>query len=166
MKDLDWFPIVRFLLERDPSKSEISANTKHNLPPSVFASKVEDDVGLLNKAAPRTGPRVDWDPDIVETLDDDFANYDAVYTLKVCPLSLKVLKINTLKKVPNERGRKLRRSWLARKTVRMSNLTFCLLKQQMQELRRVATKKMMMGGKLVYWLSKKRSLMLDGFVLQ
>ena len=32
----------------------------------------EEDVGLLNKAAPRSGPRLDWDPDIVETLDDDY----------------------------------------------------------------------------------------------
>ncbi|XP_070847400.1 protein LTV1 homolog [Chaetodon trifascialis] len=43
-----------------------------NLPSSVFASEFEEDVGLLNKAAPITGPRLDMDPDIVAALDDDF----------------------------------------------------------------------------------------------
>ncbi|XP_053238058.1 protein LTV1 homolog [Podarcis raffonei] len=43
-----------------------------NLPSSVFASEFEEDVGLLNKAAPISGPRLDFDPDIVAALDDDF----------------------------------------------------------------------------------------------
>ncbi|XP_053146515.1 protein LTV1 homolog isoform X1 [Hemicordylus capensis] len=43
-----------------------------NLPSSVFASEFEEDVGLLNKAAPVSGPRLDFDPDIVAGLDDDF----------------------------------------------------------------------------------------------
>uniref|UniRef100_A0A8D0GGP0 Protein LTV1 homolog n=1 Tax=Sphenodon punctatus TaxID=8508 RepID=A0A8D0GGP0_SPHPU len=43
-----------------------------NLPSSVFASDFEEDVGLLNKAAPVSGPRLDFDPDIVAALDDDF----------------------------------------------------------------------------------------------
>lgn len=42
------------------------------LPSSVFASEFEEDVGLLNKAAPVSGPRLDFDPDIVAALDDDF----------------------------------------------------------------------------------------------
>ncbi|KAM3930807.1 protein LTV1 homolog isoform 1-T1 [Leptodactylus fuscus] len=42
-----------------------------NLPSSVFASEFEEDVGLLNKAAPR-GLCLDLDPDIVAALDDDF----------------------------------------------------------------------------------------------
>lgn len=42
------------------------------LPSSVFASDFEEDVGLLNKAAPISGPRLDFDPDIVAALDDDF----------------------------------------------------------------------------------------------
>ncbi|XP_068177297.1 protein LTV1 homolog [Antennarius striatus] len=46
-----------------------------NLPSSVFASAFEEEVGLLNKAAPISGPRLDMDPDIVAALDDDFA-YD------------------------------------------------------------------------------------------
>lgn len=43
-----------------------------NLPSSVFASEFEENVGLLNKAAPISGPRLDMDPDIVAALDDDF----------------------------------------------------------------------------------------------
>ncbi|XP_044279231.1 protein LTV1 homolog isoform X1 [Varanus komodoensis] len=43
-----------------------------NLPSSVFASEFEEDVGLLNKAAPVSGPRLDFDPDIVAALDEDF----------------------------------------------------------------------------------------------
>ncbi|XP_019720074.1 protein LTV1 homolog [Hippocampus comes] len=42
------------------------------LPSSVFASDFEEDVGLLNKAAPVSGPRLDMDPDIVAALDEDF----------------------------------------------------------------------------------------------
>lgn len=42
------------------------------LPSSVFASQYEEDEGMLRKAAPRSGPRPDWDPDIVAALDDDF----------------------------------------------------------------------------------------------
>lgn len=45
------------------------------LPSSVFASEIEEPVGLLNKAAPIHGPRPELDPDIVAALDDDF-NYD------------------------------------------------------------------------------------------
>ncbi|MEE6475544.1 hypothetical protein FKM82_010794 [Ascaphus truei] len=43
-----------------------------NLPSSVFASEFEEAVGMLNKAAPVPGPRLDMDPDIVAALDDDF----------------------------------------------------------------------------------------------
>jgi len=46
-----------------------------NLPSSVFASEFEEKVGLLNKAAPISGPRLDMDPDIVAALDEDF-DYD------------------------------------------------------------------------------------------
>ncbi|KAH9637958.1 hypothetical protein HF086_016384 [Spodoptera exigua] len=41
------------------------------LPSSVFASEVEEDVGLLNKAAPQ-GLCLDLDPEVVAALDDDF----------------------------------------------------------------------------------------------
>lgn len=56
-------------------KIEAAAPSNLKLPSSVFASKVEEDVGLLNKAAPHSGPRLDLDPDIVAAMDDDF-NYD------------------------------------------------------------------------------------------
>lgn len=46
-----------------------------NLPSSVFASNVEEKVGMLNKAAPVSGPRLDLDPDVVAAMDDDF-NFD------------------------------------------------------------------------------------------
>lgn len=49
-----------------------SQEPKLNLPSSVFASDVEQTIGLLNKAAPHSGPKPDWDPDIVAALDDDF----------------------------------------------------------------------------------------------
>lgn len=42
------------------------------LPSSVFATEFEEEEGMLRKAAPRSGPRLDWDPDIVAALDDDF----------------------------------------------------------------------------------------------
>eukprot|EP00096_Caligus_rogercresseyi_P008737 TRINITY_DN2825_c0_g1_i2.p1 TRINITY_DN2825_c0_g1~~TRINITY_DN2825_c0_g1_i2.p1 ORF type:complete len:446 (-),score=179.36 TRINITY_DN2825_c0_g1_i2:256-1593(-) len=46
---------------------------KVNLPASVLPSKEpEEEIGLLNKAAPRRGPLIDWDPDIVAALDEDF----------------------------------------------------------------------------------------------
>ncbi|KAJ0171316.1 hypothetical protein K1T71_012866 [Dendrolimus kikuchii] len=41
------------------------------LPSSVFASEVEEDVGLLNKAAPQ-GLCLDLDPEVVAALDEDF----------------------------------------------------------------------------------------------
>ncbi|CAG5043853.1 unnamed protein product [Parnassius apollo] len=41
------------------------------LPSSVFASEVEEDVGLLNKAASQ-GLCLDLDPEVVAALDDDF----------------------------------------------------------------------------------------------
>ncbi|WAR23534.1 LTV1-like protein [Mya arenaria] len=42
------------------------------LPSSALPSEYEKPVGLLNTALPIRGPRPDWDPDIVEALDDDF----------------------------------------------------------------------------------------------
>ncbi|XP_025414210.1 protein LTV1 homolog [Sipha flava] len=42
------------------------------LPSSIFESEVEEKVGMLNKAAPQSGLRLDLDPDIVAAMDDDF----------------------------------------------------------------------------------------------
>ncbi|RVE76600.1 hypothetical protein OJAV_G00010050 [Oryzias javanicus] len=54
------------------SRNEHSPVATLHLPSSVFASEFEEEVGLLNKAAPISGPRLDMDPDIVAALDDDF----------------------------------------------------------------------------------------------
>uniref|UniRef100_A0A673GEM4 Protein LTV1 homolog n=1 Tax=Sinocyclocheilus rhinocerous TaxID=307959 RepID=A0A673GEM4_9TELE len=58
-----------------PAEDEEDANVPTasiKLPSSVFASEFEEEVGLLNKAAPVSGPRLDMDPDIVAALDEDF----------------------------------------------------------------------------------------------
>ena len=78
----DWDEVDKILSERPEKSGAASAKTNINLPSSVFASnEAEEDIGLLNKAAPHSGPLLDWDPDIVETLDDAFA-HEVVYTLK------------------------------------------------------------------------------------
>ncbi|XP_077461008.1 protein LTV1 homolog [Stigmatopora argus] len=53
-------------------KDQVVPGSCINLPSSVFASDFEEAVGLLNKAAPISGPRLDMDPDIVAALDEDF----------------------------------------------------------------------------------------------
>nr|CAD7258052.1 unnamed protein product [Timema shepardi] len=55
-----------------PTGEKQSKGVKLQLPSSVFASTIEEDVGLLNLAAPRSGPQLDLDPDVVAALDDDF----------------------------------------------------------------------------------------------
>ncbi|KAF0290286.1 Protein LTV1 [Amphibalanus amphitrite] len=42
------------------------------LPSSVFASHVEEDVGLLNRAAPDYGPPAEIESELAEVMDDDF----------------------------------------------------------------------------------------------
>ncbi|XP_025060634.1 protein LTV1 homolog isoform X1 [Alligator sinensis] len=59
-------------IEEEIQQIPVSEVPSINLPSSVFASEFEEDVGLLNKAAPVSGPRLDFDPDIVAALDDDF----------------------------------------------------------------------------------------------
>ncbi|XP_051020192.1 protein LTV1 homolog [Acomys russatus] len=56
----------------DDKEASVFPSTAIKLPSSVFASEFEEDIGLLNKAAPVSGPRLDFDPDIVAALDDDF----------------------------------------------------------------------------------------------
>lgn len=48
------------------------------LPAGVFASTQEEDIGMLNKGVLPRGPQPDWDPEIVEALDDgvDFDDPD------------------------------------------------------------------------------------------
>ncbi|NP_001133096.1 LTV1-like [Salmo salar] len=59
--------------EYEEEEEKVTPQTvSFNLPSSVFASEFEEDVGMLNKAAPISGPRLDMDPDIVAALDEDF----------------------------------------------------------------------------------------------
>ncbi|XP_041356797.1 protein LTV1 homolog isoform X2 [Gigantopelta aegis] len=68
--------IDSFKITKPVSAPESWSNEKSDasiqLPSSVFASSVETEVGLLNKAAPLRGPQLDWDPDVVAALDEDF----------------------------------------------------------------------------------------------
>jgi len=75
---LDEFTLEASAPTVKPARHPIS-NVK--LPDVVFASKDTEEVGLLNKAAKSSGPLLDWDPEIVETLDDEF-KHETVYTLK------------------------------------------------------------------------------------
>lgn len=51
---------------------DLSEKPKLQLPAGVFQSEQEEDVGMLNRAAPISGPRLDLDPDIVAAMDEDF----------------------------------------------------------------------------------------------
>ena len=68
-RDDDDVEIVEIGPAREPKPGK---RNPLQLPSEVFASEVETDVGLLNLAAPVSGPKLDWDPDIVAGLDDDF----------------------------------------------------------------------------------------------
>ena len=77
----DWDAADAFLASAKEDKKSAKASGAFNLPDVVFASKDEEETGLLNRAAPRSGPLLDWDPDIVETLDDDFT-HEQVFRLE------------------------------------------------------------------------------------
>ncbi|KAK7077344.1 Protein ltv1, partial [Halocaridina rubra] len=66
---------VYMIRKEDPqvNKKELR-NKKLLLPSSVFESYVEEPIGLLNKAAPVTGPHPELDPDVVAGLDDELIN--------------------------------------------------------------------------------------------
>lgn len=71
--------------ENEKKESFTAAPTsKLQLPSTVFASKVEDEekVGYFNQAAPDHDPKIGWDPEIVQFLDEDadidFENPDNV----------------------------------------------------------------------------------------
>ncbi|EZA57294.1 hypothetical protein DMN91_002414 [Ooceraea biroi] len=68
---VEWQRVENTNSKRDKDDKE----TKISLPSSVFASNVEEKVGMLNKAAPVTGPQLDLDPDLVAAMDEDF-DYD------------------------------------------------------------------------------------------
>lgn len=76
--DYDYLQHLREVTTSDTQWEQVNAAAKQKekakvqLPSSVFASEVEEDVGLLNKAAPQSGLRLDLDPDIVAAMDEDF----------------------------------------------------------------------------------------------
>jgi len=59
-------------VEDELQKRQSQKNKHINLPSSVFASEVEEKVGMLGKAAPVSGPQLHLDPDIVAAMDEDF----------------------------------------------------------------------------------------------
>jgi len=63
-----------FVLLPAPTNSNKEKNEKPKimLPSSIFESEIEEKIGMLNKAAPQSGLRLDLDPDIVAAMDDDF----------------------------------------------------------------------------------------------
>lgn len=61
--------------EVESRRLEQANKVKFNLPSSVFASEVEEEVGMLNKAAPVSGPQLHLDSDLVAAMDEDF-DYD------------------------------------------------------------------------------------------
>eukprot|EP00127_Corallochytrium_limacisporum_P004601 Clim_evm15s169 gene=Clim_evmTU15s169 len=59
-----------------------SAPEKFGLPSDLFATEEEEDVGLLNRAAPIYGPKTDWDPDIVAALDEAYDLNDPEWAIE------------------------------------------------------------------------------------
>jgi hypothetical protein len=76
------FIIITLILVK-LTMQEITQHKSNSLPSCVFGTEgKEEQVGLLNKAAPAgLSELLEWDPDIVETLDDNF-KHEVVYTLK------------------------------------------------------------------------------------
>lgn len=97
MKDIsavehDWSGADRFFVQRAEAAEATPPPPPHyqksvQLPGQVFGSTTEEKVGILNQAAPHSGPLLDWDPDIVETLDDAY-QHEMVFTLKDDPEAL------------------------------------------------------------------------------
>ncbi|XP_050296691.1 protein LTV1 homolog [Anthonomus grandis grandis] len=59
-------------VEAELKKREEKKKSNIALPSSVFASEVEEEVGMLGKAAPISGPQLHLDPELVAAMDDDF----------------------------------------------------------------------------------------------
>lgn len=75
LKDVNNLSVEWERIENSNSKTTNKNSAKISLPSSVFASNVEEKVGLLDKAIPTSGLQLDLDPDIVAAMDDDF-DYD------------------------------------------------------------------------------------------
>ncbi|XP_063968102.1 protein LTV1 homolog [Lytechinus pictus] len=77
-QDLSWELSQHPATSSKPKKNvhfeveDLSDKPKLQLPAAVFQSEQEEDIGLLNRAAPISGPRLDLDPDIVAAMDEDF----------------------------------------------------------------------------------------------
>lgn len=72
-QEVHWEEVVNTKKEDSKDKEKEKENKpKLQLPSSVFPSEFEEKEGMLRKAIKIQGPRPDWDPDIVETLDDEF----------------------------------------------------------------------------------------------
>jgi protein LTV1 len=71
--DVELQPIERIKIKAEKlnSPSQKAQGSGLQLPSNVFASKQEEEVGLLNKAAPM-GLRLDWDPEVLAAMDEDF----------------------------------------------------------------------------------------------
>jgi len=72
LRDVNTLSVEWERIENTNSQKENKSAPKINLPSSVFASNVEEKIGMLNKAAPVSGPQLDLDPDVVAAMDDDF----------------------------------------------------------------------------------------------
>ncbi|XP_066153513.1 protein LTV1 homolog [Euwallacea fornicatus] len=70
--EMEWPQHIETVLE---NRRQDQAKEKLKLPSSVFASKVEEEIGMLNKATPVLGPQLHLDPDVVAAMDEDF-DYD------------------------------------------------------------------------------------------
>lgn len=66
--DVDEIPNVKF----DIQPKESSKNPGIMLPSSLFESTVKEKVDLGKKAALPVGPQLDWDPDVLDAMNDDF----------------------------------------------------------------------------------------------
>ncbi|XP_028045773.1 protein LTV1 homolog isoform X2 [Monomorium pharaonis] len=72
LRDVNTLSVEWERIENTNSSKCDKDTPKITLPSSVFASNVEEKVGMLNKAAPVSGPQLDLDPDVVAAMDDDF----------------------------------------------------------------------------------------------
>jgi len=71
----DWSAADRFIVQAQEEAKKTVSGSKVALPSTVFATEgEEEEVGLLNKAAPK-GLDLSLDPDIVAAMDEDF-NFD------------------------------------------------------------------------------------------
>lgn len=64
--------VVKDIDVADNVNQPSTSKPKLLLPSSVFESTVQEKVDLNKRAALPVGPQLDWDPDIIEAMEDDF----------------------------------------------------------------------------------------------